>query len=330
MLKKYLRPIFFHCGYPHAKISMRRITASQKLFILMYHRVNHKRRPFFEIVVKPEHFEKQIIFLKKYFQIVDLCELKEIKTADDIKKDIIVLTFDDGYRDNYTYAFPILKKYNVPATIFLATDFISTDKLLWYDELAWILDMGSNTPDTSLLLKNDIPKDIAYDVNAYFSYTAGNGSCLGRLASRLKILSPADRKFILEKLADICALTTWPGKGDRAMLSWDEVKEMSANGISFGSHTKSHPVLSSLSVDDAQREIVDSKKIIEDQLQKSVNAFAFPFGRKEDYSNVTTQFLEDEGFEYAFSTNMGGEQLPLNNLLELKRKGVAPHPYLFL
>ena len=105
---------------------------------------------------------------------------------------------------------------------------------------------------------------------------------------------------------------------------------MSKNGISFGSHTVSHPVLSDISLEEAITEIVESKKIIEEKIQKPVVSFAYPFGKKQDYSDDVTRALANLGFEYACSTIRGHEQIPLRTPLELKRRGAPPHPFLFL
>jgi peptidoglycan/xylan/chitin deacetylase (PgdA/CDA1 family) len=101
-------------------------------------------------------------------------------------------------------------------------------------------------------------------------------------------------------------------------------------GISFGSHTMSHPVLSAIPIPEARKEIVKSKRVIEEQIQKPVTTFAYPYGKNEDYSDEVTKVLIDEGFEYACTATVGYEQFPLKAPLALKRRGVPPHPHLFL
>ena len=330
-IRKHLLTAAFYGGLPFTKIGLRRILGRRKIFILMYHRVDFSERPFFEVVVKPEVFEKQIRFLKKYYEIIELTGLKRIEANRSVKKDIIVLTFDDGYRDNYTHAFPILKKYQVPATIFLATKYINTNRLLWYDKLSWILYMAVTIPDKKKLIGSELSLKIVREIIRFFvSDFSDRINVLRALAAILKGLSVEERKNTLHNLAKACGIKVWPGDKSRPMLSWEEVREMSAHGISFGSHTVSHPVLSAISTQEVHKEIVESKKIIEEQIEKPVVTFAYPFGKKEDYSSNVSKALEDLDFEYACSTIRGDEQLPLRDPMGLKRRGAPLHPYLFL
>jgi peptidoglycan/xylan/chitin deacetylase (PgdA/CDA1 family) len=296
----------------------------------MYHRVNNQASPFFEIAVKPKAFEKQIRFFRNYYEIIELDDLNRLSSSHFSKRDLIILTFDDGYRDNYTQAFPILQKYGVPATIFLTTGFIDTNRLLWPDKLAWIFFKAESMPDLSMLGKFDLPGDIARATQRFFSSkSSDHKAILDLMAAKLKELSENHRNEILSILSRVCKLKSWPRMEERAMLSWKEVREMSKNGISFGGHTVSHPALSKIPLQEARREIIESKETIEEHIQKPVQTFAFPFGKKEDYSTAVIDILKQTGFEYACSTIRGYEQLPLNTPLSLKRKGVAPSPYVF-
>lgn len=329
IIKERLKPLLFHGGFPFAKITWRRFTGQHRIFILLYHKVDQQAPPLFG-AVKPGVFESQIQFLKTHYEIVDLNDLKRLEFIKVPKKDMVVLTFDDGYRNNYTRAFPILKKYHVPATIFLTTNHIDTNRLLWYDKLSWILYKTVSIPDMATLVKYDIGPEITSEIKRFF--TSSFSACLNILHSliaRLKTFPSKSREDLLNRLAKACKIKVWPGDGERAMLSWEEIKEMSRYGISFGSHTKSHPVLSSISASDAQKEIVESKRVIEDKIQKPVTTFAYPYGRKKDYTDNIIKILVDEGFEYACSATEGAERYPLKAPLILKRRGVAPSPYLF-
>ncbi len=329
-MKNNLRPLLFYGGLPFVKIYWRRISGKCRIFILMYHRVDYEARPFFETVVPPDVFERQVRFLSRHYEIVDLKDLKMMERGGD-GKDLVILTFDDGYRDNYTYAFPVLKKYGVPATVFLATDYIGTGRLLWYDRLSWILYNGAKVPGRKDIVRGGLP-DVIGERIALFHRSKPQfdaATILRDLAADLKPLAARTREDILDAMGDMCKVMTWPGDGDRPMLSWDEVKEMSREGISFGSHTMSHPVLSSISYSEARREITQSKRIIEDRIQKPVTTFAYPHGKSEDFTEDISAVLLKEGFEYACTTNAGAEQYPIEDPLILKRRGVAPSPYLF-
>ncbi len=331
-MKNYLRPLLFYGGFAFVRIAWRRMLAIQRVFILLYHKVDYNAAPFFGVAVRPDVFEKQIRFLKRYYKIVDLADLNQLEQLDRTSpSDLIVITFDDGYRNNYRYAAPILKKYNVPATIFLATDYIGNNRLLWYDKLSWILYKVVNLPDSRRLMKFELSQEIIGEVERFFAAkSSGRVSILRFLVALLRAYLDREREEVIKRLAEACRVNTWPGDEDRPMLSWEEVREMSKYGISFGSHTASHPVLSDISVEEARREIVESKNIIEEQIQKPVTTFAYPYGKKEDYTDKVTKILIDEEFEYACTTTVGYEQFPVATPLKLKRRGVPPHPYLFL
>jgi len=321
----------FAGGLPRAKAIFRKATARQRIFILMFHRVDYQAAPYFPKPVRPEIFEKQIIFLKKHFEIVDLGFLNKVKAGPGNGKDLVVLTFDDGYRDNYEHAFPVLRKYRVPATVFLATGYIGTGRLLWFNKLAWILYTGS-LPDANAFAENDIGANLYEDIVEFFAADAERRVLLLRsMAAGLKDLLPEKRDGFLDGLSRAFKVKAWPGKENRPMLSWEEVREMSEHNISFGSHTVSHPVLSFLSEREGRLEICESKKVIEEKTQKPVKTFAYPYGKTGDYrSDYIFKVLENEGFECACSTNRGAEKFPLSRPLELKRRGVPTDPYLFL
>ena len=330
-IKKLLRPILFYGGFPFVRIACRRISKIRRIFIIFYHKVDNKASPFFGVAVRPEVFEKQICFLKKYYNIVDFSELDRFEEDNGAcPRDLVVITFDDGYRNNYTRAFPILKKYNVPATIFLAAGYIGTCRLLWHDRLSWILYMAATVPDRKRLIRYGLPPEIVDAVERFFISGFPNRiNALRVLAAILKGVESEGRKDALDRLAKVCNVTTWPSEKSRPMLSWEEVRDMSMHGISFGSHTMSHPVLSAIPISEVRKEIAESKKTIEGMIQKPVTTFAYPYGQDEDYTDEVSKILSDEGFRYACSTTAGHEQFPLDSPLALKRRGAPLSPYLF-
>jgi len=326
-----IRPIAFYGGYPFLKFAARKLVGKRCLFILLYHKIGPPALPLFGETVLPEDFERQIRFLKKYYEIIDFKDLKSAISNANSSKDLVVLTSDDGYRDNFLYAFPIIKKYDVPLTIFLTTDVISTKQLLWPDKLAWILYKSASNFNRQTLYRTDLPREMIRSVEKFFLTNAsGQTQILRTISMHLKSYPNAELEDILDRLTKFCNVTQWPAEDLRAMLSWEEVKNMSADGVSFGSHTKSHPALSRIPLDLARQEIVDSKQVIEEQIQKPVTTFAYPYGKRDDTTEGIINLLRDEGFEYACTTEIGYEEFPINNPLFLKRKGVPQSPYLFL
>jgi peptidoglycan/xylan/chitin deacetylase (PgdA/CDA1 family) len=300
------------------------------VFILLYHKVRPQASPLFGTAVTPENFERQMRFLKRYYNIVDLNAFRYSKVFSKGSKDVVVITFDDGYRDNYQYAFKILSRLKIPATIFLTTDFIGTNRFLWYDKLAWIMYNAKVFPGKKDLMKFQLPEEIAQRFQIFFNLKSEEQvRILRSMAGGLKLLSSKKRDDALSFLALACKVGKWPDKKDRPMLSWDEVKEMSERGISFGSHTKTHSRLSDLSENLVRKEVSQSKKIIEKYIGKKVTAFAYPYGKEADYSESIYSILRDEGFLYALTTTVGYETLPIKNPFNLKRRGAPLHPFLF-
>jgi peptidoglycan/xylan/chitin deacetylase (PgdA/CDA1 family) len=331
MIKTTIRPIAFYGGYPFLKFVTRRLAGKRCIFILLYHKIGPQAPPLLGETVLPQDFERQIRFLKKRFEIIDLKDLKDSISEANSSKDMAILTSDDGYRDNFLYAFPILKKYDVPLTIFLTTDVIGTKQLLWPDKLAWILYTSDTNFNRQALYRTDLPQEMIHSVEKFFLKDASRrAKILRSISEYLKSHSNEEREDLLGTLTKFCDIKQSPAENFRAMLSWEEVKQMSRDGISFGSHTKSHPTLSKIPLNLARQEIVDSKQVIEEQIQKPVITFAYPYGKRDDISEGVVKLLRDEGFEYACTTEIGYEQFPINNPLFLKRKGVPPSPYLFL
>jgi len=180
--------------------------------------------------VSPGSFEKQMGFLSKSgYKVISLDEyVQGNKAKKKFSHKTVVITFDDGYVDNYTNAFPILKKYHFPATIFLISDYV-----------------GKNS----------------------------------------------------------------------ALLNWEQVKEMSSNGIAFGSHTRRHVYLPDQSREQMKDEIMESKHVIEEHLGKPVDYFAYPSG---GFSEEVKAMTALSGYKAAFTTNRGYDRYDID-LYELSR-----------
>ena len=309
----------------------RKYRRKSSLHVLLFHKVGPTAVPLFGESIKSHIFERQICFLKKIYEIVSFHDLGHLNFRPKSSKDFLILTFDDGYKDNYTHAFPVLKKHRIPATVFLATDYINTGRLLWYDRLARILYTSVDRPDKNTLLRSEMPQEASFLLERFFAADSSQKvSCLRSLALQLKEIPEERREDLLVRLATVCKVKEEAGDENRAMLSWDEVMEMSRHGISFGSHTRSHPMLSRVSQHEAHREITGSRRIIEEKLGRPVTVFAYPFGKEADYSPDILRILKEEGFEYACTTTQGHEPFPLRSPLEIRRKGAPMRPFFLL
>ena len=270
----------------------KRKTAS--LLILNYHRVLPEHDPFAIDALSVKEFESQIRLLKAQFHVRSLEDAITALRNGNLARNTMCLTFDDGYRDNYDCAFPILEKYNLPATIFLTTNVIGTKNLLWHDQvLAAFEQTKVKTLDTPKLGIKNLPlvEKLAKRDAAFL------------VLEKLKKYAPQQRDEINAAL--VAQLKTVSMPHQRMMLNWDEIKTMSNRGIRFGAHTHSHPILATLDDAAMRDEIITSKNIIEDNLGKSVTTFAYPNGRVGDYDDRVISILDSAGFDCAVTTNNG-------------------------
>lgn len=275
--------------------------------ILVYHRVNDERDPFFP-ATPVDVFDKQMDYLASNFTICSLEEAVERMVRKDVPDNTVVVTFDDGYRDNYVNAFPILKDLSIPATIFLATDAIGSSRVIWHDrifsafretQVTFLQGFGNNSQRYPLSTIEE--KLVAQGEVLNFIRSQNDRerlSWIGALAQELKVV---DRKEV-------------PG----LMLSWEEVRTMHQCGISFGSHTVTHPMLSKLSPEKGWEEIQKSKVIIEEQLRTPVRSFAYPNGSDDDFDESTKTLLREAGYTCALTTKFGANE-SYQDLFELRR-----------
>ncbi|MCP4671240.1 MAG: polysaccharide deacetylase family protein [Desulfobacula sp.] len=262
-------------------------------YIIAYHRIVEAPNAFFpEMGI--DQFERQIRHLTMNYNIIHVDELIQRIIQKKSLKNRVAITFDDGFVDNYTNAYPILKKYNVPATIFLISGCIETNEPPWFIKFRHAF-KKTKKQELNILLGDQRFQLKLCDMK-------------NRLNSSNKIMaflqtSPNDERkeyfdFILRELAyeDFSSL-------GNMMLSWEQIKEMSDNGIHFGAHTHTHPILSSLSLVEAEKEIRQSKEIIEKKLGKKVKGFAYPVGKKNHINKELVPIFMKHGFQYSVTTS---------------------------
>lgn len=224
-------------------------------------------------------FERQLGMLKRHYRLVGLSEgMRRLGEAED-GKPMAAITLDDGFADNYHVAFPALLRHQVPATVFIATDFIDEQRTPWPTRLMDIVN--------AIGLRHGRRRKL--DVAA----------CYRCYQNALRVL-PAQTRF-----NELDRLVVEHGLGDlpqRPAMSWDQIREMRAAGIEFGSHTVFHGLLPFLSEAEVTSELVDSKYRIEEQLQSGCDYFAFPNG---DYSSSVGCQLEKIGYKAAFTQAFG-------------------------
>lgn len=263
-----------------------------QITILMFHRVGPAKNAWLLPPTDTSDFEDRMKYLSKTHKILSLNELATCLTAGKpLAKKVAVVTFDDGYRDNYRYAFPILKKYKIPATVFLITGHIDTGNLFWFDKIRYVI-------------WNTKIKRLKLDGFEDFSLNSIDNRLLSiySITEKLKKLKDETKNHLVEKIINISKVDIPHDLGRDVNLSWDEVKEMNEWGIEFGAHTISHPILTRIPLEQAKFEILQSKKEIEKRLGQSVYTFAYPNGTREDFNTGIIDLVRKSGFTCAVTT----------------------------
>jgi len=264
-----------------------------KFAILCYHRIGTGGVPIFS-ELPLEVFEEQIRYVRKRYRVISLGQLTRELQDPVAGTQSVAITFDDGYRDLYSQAFPILRRYGVPATVYLPAECIESGEAPWYDRVFVAVQAY---PGAELLLDLDAPRSFE------LSSRASRIAAASEIMLYLRTVPDARRRAVC---AELEARVSMPEQelADR-MLTWDQIREMQAGGISFGSHTMSHAVVSRLPEAEAKRELVESKLMLEKKLQEPVGDFAFPFGRPADCGRAAFPLLAEAGYRSAVTTIEG-------------------------
>jgi peptidoglycan/xylan/chitin deacetylase (PgdA/CDA1 family) len=317
---------------------LRKQVAPQVL-VLMYHRVIELPSDPYELIVTPRHFEEQMEVLRKFYRpiplpqlagalrdearprrLTGLEELGDVWRGENLPRNAVVLTFDDGYVDNLLNAKPILERYEVPATVFVATGYVGKGWEFWWDELQHqVLEPGT-LPETVHIdlpgeaLEFSLGEAATYTETAYQALRYWNGSMpetpgprqqfLMALIDRLRPLPEADQRHALNQLMELTGKTTQ--REEYRQVTVEELCRLGDGGlIEIGAHTMTHPMLSAHPPEVQREEILQSRFGLEEMLGRPVTNFAYPFGATEHYNEDTVAILRDNGFTATVTTTPG-------------------------
>jgi len=241
----------------------------------------------------------QLEYLRRHFHVVKLSELCRQLAAGRPARKLLALTVDDGRRNFYEFLFPLLKELQLPATFFVVSSFISKRDWLWTDKVLWL----SRQPNPSKELDS--------------------GKLPGFFAM-LNNMPPEARNACIESLAQGMGSTIPKHAPPQyAPCSWDELREMSdSNLVEIGSHTVTHPILSTLRDHESEHEIAKSRSQLEEQLGRSIEVFAIPNGTREDYRPSQVKQIRKAGYVGAAAA-WDGLVEPGTDPYQLPRIGIA-------
>ena len=286
-----------------------------KPIILMYHSINHHNSMniYPDNIISIENFEKQIEYISQKRNIISLEELVRRIEQGKFSPYTAAITFDDGYYDFFLNAYPILKKYHVPATVFLITGFLDSGGGKWEDRLAFLMNMTHSSPlrvdvdGQELLFKTSTGREKAQSIRELQSVLQGLSE-----DKLMRILSEIEKTIGHKQ--DVFPLTTLR-RSEIALLKDDPL-------ISFGAHTHYHQDLGKTNGKTAKSEIRTSREEIEKITGKRCLLFSYPFGRRKNLTPQVKDMLKAEGFIGAVTAIPGAISAD-SELFELKRIAVA-------
>lgn len=290
-IKILLSYIFYYSGFLWI---YKRFFTKPQLQILAYHSINKVNFKPLEMEQEPENFKRQMEHLKKNYTVLSAADLLEYRNNHKkILRNAVMLTFDDGYRDNYTNAYPILKELKIPAVFFITTQFVGNRDFYYFDVIRYGLKMSKK--------KYIDLRAIGLDGFALWDNEIYLSSIVLDMLSQLKPLSKDKQYEKTTKIIGKLGLDKNFLQTQKPYLLWDEVIEMSQNGIDFGSHTMTHAHLPSLSKDGCLAELIQSQQLLEKNLSKKISLLAYPFGSAGDYNETIEEIAQESGYEAALS-----------------------------
>ncbi|MEW6323812.1 MAG: polysaccharide deacetylase family protein [Nitrospirota bacterium] len=324
-------PLLFSAGKQHLAASLLsgtgllnvarfvRRRASRGLTIFAYHRVlTHLPSAFSfdpEVVSAfADDFERQARHIQRHCTPMTFAEVRELEDAGrPFPPHAVILTFDDGYKDNATVVAPILKRCGIPATFFITTGYLTDRRLFWWDEAA------------NIIWKCALPlpplPEFGLDARALASM-ADRPSIIRAVLRRCHQLPDDQRVDLIRRLAALTGVHPDHGAADAELLTWEDVAAMAEDGFEIGSHTVTHPVLTRVDAARQDAELTDSKRILEQRLNRRIEVFAYPVGAMHCVSEALAARVKAAGYRYAV-TYIGGTNQAIGNPYALRRQHVG-------
>ncbi len=263
-----------------------------RLTIVMYHRVLEQPDPLSPYTPTAEVFNCHMETLANGFNVLPLSEAIERLVKRSLPPRAACITFDDGYRDNFTVASPVLQRYGLPSTIFVSTGFLDGGRM-WNDSVIEAVRRARGPVLDAQSLELGI-HPIATD--------AERAKTIDNLLEQLKYLPFAQRLARVTELCDLIGANL----PNNLMMSTAEVIAARSTNIEIGAHTVNHPILTQIDDQQARNEMAESKARLEQILKEKITLFAYPNGRPDqDYATRHAQMVKDAGFKMAVSTASG-------------------------
>ena len=291
----------YYSGLLHLLIAiLKRLRGKHSTIILFYHRFCNNKSDGYQLPeLDIKEFRKQMEHIKKWYKVISMDELvKGLVDGNIFRLPSVIISIDDGYLNNYRLAYPVVKELDLPVIIYLTTGLIGTENATWVDDL---MDIFLETKMKSLSFP-ELLGDEVLDISSHPRKRAA----VTKFFQILIGIGHGEKKRTMEQLRETLGVKgNCRKKGERKMLNWNEVMEMSKYSISFGAHTVTHPILSRMSLEEGKHEIYDSIKEVEEKVGVKVKHFAIPNGKAEDFSEELKRFCKGIGILTIASTEPG-------------------------
>ncbi len=300
--------------------TLRRRPDRSRAVILRYHSVSdwtEENSSYREhaIAVSPALFERQMKHIADHYRVVALGELVErLAAREPFPENAVAITFDDGYRDNFVHALPVLRRYGLPATVYVTTGGTGSGWGFWLSRMR------------ATLMRSSVQRIAVAGLGTLeLGEPVARQNAMKRLALHFKSLPLEEAKAMLDAAGRACGVEQPPPDADAWMMNWDELREMARAGVEIGAHTCTHPILTRQTTEVARAEIEDSRRVLEEGLGKPPVHFAYPNGSGIlNHDARTAALVREAGFRSA-ATSVNGPLRRNSDPYRLERVGVSRH-----
>jgi peptidoglycan/xylan/chitin deacetylase (PgdA/CDA1 family) len=276
---------------------------SRRLALLTFHRVAEEDAPGFDPDVRdttPAQLDAHLGLLKRHFTPVDTQDLEAARAGVPLPPNPLLLTFDDGYRDNFEHALPVLKKHGMKAVFFVTSGYVTERRLFWWERVSYLVEHARGRR-----LRLSYPMPLEYPLEGPGARARAKQALLRTIKDRPGL----DLDRFLEEITAASGVAWHPALehelADRILMTWEQIRGLREAGMDVQSHSRWHRVPHTLSPEDLYADLKASREQIEDEVKSEVRAVAYPTGKGVAGLKAHREAVERAGFRLGF-TNLGG------------------------
>jgi len=297
-------------GFRAGLLRLVRLARRHEAMILTFHRFSEDGQDSSR-ALPIQRFEEYMRYLAGRCRVVPLRDLAQQLRRGTVRPYTVAVTVDDGYEEFFSLAVPVLRTYGIPASIFVISDFIEGRLWPWPDRFRFVFEHAPGRPVT-----------FEHRGSPHVVHMGGEEDrqrVEERWVEYAKTIPVAERDDLLGAVAEACGIEipASPPSGFRPM-TWGQLRALAAEGFDIGGHTRTHPILSRIRPEQLQDEIAGCKADIERNVGCAVAHFAYPNGRREDYTPRAIEAVARAGYAAAVTT-VAGANRPTTPIFELHR-----------